>query len=175
MTSECDGTDDVRLTLESEFAELDVDYGCSLEQSINEGHSSAHFSTSGEPETSQIIPFSAASPVPIEESASDVEEAQGMFKEFSNSQEICINVLKVDHQLLLTAGMPSLTDVKGLDEKRQWYLYEQIRPFCKTNLAADFTCPKPNVPKPSGSSEDTVTSQSRSGQNEQCTSKGTKR
>ena len=70
--------DDVRLTLESEFAELDVDYGCSLEQSINEGHSSAHFSTSGEPETSQIIPFSAASPVPIEESASDVEEAQGI-------------------------------------------------------------------------------------------------
>jgi hypothetical protein len=59
--------------------------------------------------------------------------------------------------------------------KRQWYLYEQIRPFCKTNLAADFTCPKPNIPKPSGSSEDTVTSQSRSGQNEQCTSKGTKR
>ena len=98
-----------------------------------------------------------------------------MFKEFSNSQEICINILKVDHQLLLTAGMPSLTDVKGLDEKRQWYLYEQIRPFCKTNLAADFTCPKPNVPKPSGSSEDTVTSQSRSGQNEECTSKGTKR
>lgn len=61
--------------------------------------------------------------------------------EYPNSEEITINILrlKVSHQILPTARMPELTQVKGLDDKRQWYLYEQIRVFCKTNLAADFT------------------------------------
>ena len=104
-----------------------------------------------------------------------------MLKEFSDSEEISINVLKVDYQLLLTAGMPGMTEIKGLDEKRQWYLYEQIRPFCKSNLAADFTCPKTSVPKPSKTSEDTLVNvQHSSAQNQEPTStarvsKGTKR
>jgi hypothetical protein len=35
----------------------------------------------------------------------------------------------------------------GLTVDRQWYLYEKIRQFCSSNLAADLTCPKPLAPK----------------------------
>lgn len=48
--------------------------------------------------------------------------------------------------------LPNRTHIRGLDSQRQWYLYEQIRPHCKSNLAADMTCPKPLMPKPSLSS-----------------------
>ena len=44
---------------------------------------------------------------------------------------------------------------KGLDAQRQWYLYEQIRPFCHSNLAKDITCPKPTVSKPCGGEKPT--------------------
>jgi hypothetical protein len=36
----------------------------------------------------------------------------------------------------------------GLQPQRQWYLYDNIQQFCSSNLAADITCPKPNVPRP---------------------------
>ena len=36
----------------------------------------------------------------------------------------------------------------GLDAKRQWYLYDEIRPFYSTNLANDITCPRPLVARP---------------------------
>lgn len=39
------------------------------------------------------------------------------------------------------------------DVKRQWYLYENIRIHCKSNLAADLTCPKPSLPKPNTATE----------------------
>ena len=51
--------------------------------------------------------------------------------------------------------MPTKKEPKGLDAKRQWYLYEQIRPFCPTTLQADYTCPKPTVPKPESDGNDT--------------------
>ena len=73
MTCEHDGTDDIRLTLDSEFAELEVDYGCSLEQSINEGYSSAHFSTSEEAEAFHTIPLSVGTSVPIEGTAENAK------------------------------------------------------------------------------------------------------
>ena len=44
--------------------------------------------------------------------------------------------------------MPETKEAKGLDAKRQWYLYDQIRPFCASTLQADFTCPKPTIPRP---------------------------
>ena len=44
--------------------------------------------------------------------------------------------------------MPESKEPKGLEANRQWYLYEQILPFFLTILQADFTCPKPTVPKP---------------------------
>ena len=69
-------------------------------------------------------------------------------QEYSDTQELAIDVLKVDHQEILTAGLPQLTPIKGLDLNRQWYLYEQICPFCKNSLFADFSCPLPSTPKP---------------------------
>ena len=38
--------------------------------------------------------------------------------------------------------MPNKIIPSGIDAQRQWYLYEQIRPLCGSNLAADLTCPK---------------------------------
>ena len=43
---------------------------------------------------------------------------------------------------------PSEVHPPGIDAARHWYLFEQMRPFCRSNLAADMTCPKPTVPKP---------------------------
>ena len=71
-------------------------------------------------------------------------------REATTSEDTILNILKVDHQAILDSGMPELTQVKGLDPQRQWYLYEQIRPFCKSALSADYTCPKPSCPKPGG-------------------------
>jgi len=61
---------------------------------------------------------------------------------------LSINILKVDPEVVSATGMPQLTQIKGLDPQRQWYMFEQIRPFCKSNLTADITCPQPNCPKP---------------------------
>ena len=47
-----------------------------------------------------------------------------------------------------TDRLPQELHTKGLDLERQWYLYEKIRPFCSSNLAADLTCPKPSLSKP---------------------------
>ena len=69
-------------------------------------------------------------------------------QEYSDTKELSMNLLKVDHQQVITAGLPQLTPIKGLDLERQWYLYEQIRPFCKNALFADLTCPLPSGPKP---------------------------
>ena len=49
--------------------------------------------------------------------------------------------------LLWLRNPPQLTSINGLDAKHQWYLFQQIRPFCKSVLSADFTCPKPSCPK----------------------------
>ena len=71
-----------------------------------------------------------------------------MVRQYSNTDEISINILRIDHQAILMAEAPQLLPGKGLDPQRQWYLYEQIRPFCKSTLSADFTCPEPTVLKP---------------------------
>ena len=36
---------------------------------------------------------------------------------------------------------------KGLDLKRQWYLHEEIAPFCSSEETASITCPRPAQPK----------------------------
>ena len=56
-----------------------------------------------------------------------------MLKEYS---EVAINIVKVNSQGIIIAGMPSLTHIKGPDPQQQWYLYEQINPFCKSFPAA---------------------------------------
>ena len=43
--------------------------------------------------------------------------------------------------------MPQTTRPKGLDAKRQWYLYDEMRPFT-AERCQDITTPLPVVPKP---------------------------
>ncbi len=70
-------------------------------------------------------------------------------KKYSDSSETSINCLKNPNDKSIDSSLfPEVLEPKGLDAKRQWYLYEQIRQFCPSNLQADFTCPKPEVPKP---------------------------
>ena len=45
--------------------------------------------------------------------------------------------------------MPSVVPHEGLSAQRQWYLYDNIREFCK-ETCRDEMCPKPSVPKPGG-------------------------
>ena len=56
------------------------------------------------------------------------------------SEETQVNSLKAN---------PDLTPIPGLYIQGQWYLYENIRQHCKPTLAADKTCLKPKLPKPS--------------------------
>ena len=46
--------------------------------------------------------------------------------------------------------LPTVVPPRGLSAERQWYLYEQIRPFCPDE-DKDSVCPRPSVPKPGGS------------------------
>jgi len=61
----------------------------------------------------------------------------------SATTEILLN--KYPAADLLPTAIPS----KGLDLQRQWYLYEQIREFCKPDTQ-DLVCPRPSFPKPKG-------------------------
>ena len=45
-----------------------------------------------------------------------------------------------------TGSLPTVLQPAGMDETRQWYLYEQFREFCDDEYK-DITCPKPHVPK----------------------------
>ena len=67
-------------------------------------------------------------------------------REYSDTPEIQFNLLKNTQIWRIDAdAMPDIIEPKGLDAKRQWYLYEQIRPFCQSTLQADLTCPHPIV------------------------------
>ena len=50
-----------------------------------------------------------------------------------------IAILEVDHQDIIDTGIPQQTNIKGLNAQRQWYLFEQICPFCKSTLFADLS------------------------------------
>ena len=43
--------------------------------------------------------------------------------------------------------LPDIVPPRGLSAERQWYLHEQIRPFCPDD-DKDSVCPLPSVPKP---------------------------
>ena len=66
-------------------------------------------------------------------------------RETSQSEEISLSLVK--KSLPPQDCFPEQILPKGLDIERQWYLYERIRPFCLSNLSADLTCPKPQLPK----------------------------
>lgn len=71
---------------------------------------------------------------------------QVLLKEYSDSTNIThYELLKSD--IPFTSGdLPPTITPQGLSDKRQWYLYEKIRPFCseRTN---DLVCPLPTVPR----------------------------
>ncbi len=68
-------------------------------------------------------------------------------KEHSDTTEHEINLLK--HPWAPnSADLPSIVLPKSLSLERQWYLYNQIRPYCP-DLERDLACPLPSVPLPS--------------------------
>lgn len=52
---------------------------------------------------------------------------------------------------IFRTDLPTIVTPSGMDVQRRWYLYEQVRPFCHSNLhvhvAMDITCHKPIVSK----------------------------
>ena len=67
------------------------------------------------------------------------------YKEHSDSPEESFDVLKVPWSTD-SSVLPEVVPPRGLTPERQWYLFEQIRPFCP-DADKDVTCPKPTVPK----------------------------
>ena len=76
-------------------------------------------------------------------------------REHCDSSETEFCMLKQHQSFDSMNDLPSEIRPTGLDPARQWYLYENIRPFCGSVLASDMTCPVPSIPKP-GSTNDTV-------------------
>ena len=60
-----------------------------------------------------------------------------------SSGEEKFNLLKRNSAI----GMPAVTASPGLDITRQWYLYDSIRDFFRSENASDCACPKPVLPK----------------------------
>ena len=67
-------------------------------------------------------------------------------KEHSDTTEVKVNMLKQPWSPEKD-NLPDVIPPRGLSAERQWYLYEQIRPFCPDH-DKDTTCPLPSVPKP---------------------------
>ena len=74
-------------------------------------------------------------------------------KEHCDSSETEFCMLKHHHSIDSMNDLPSEIRPPGIDPARQWYLYENIRPFCGSVLAGDLTCPMPSVPKPGSINE----------------------
>ena len=52
---------------------------------------------------------------------------------------------------------------KGLNLKCQWYLYDEISPFCWSSETASITCPHPTQPKPNSTSNSDLLSDPMAG------------
>ncbi|KAJ8316113.1 hypothetical protein KUTeg_006127 [Tegillarca granosa] len=67
-------------------------------------------------------------------------------KEYANSPEVEINVLRNQNCRFphLDPELPAVIPPKGLDPARQWYLYEEVAPYCNNKDS----CKKPEVTKP---------------------------
>jgi len=64
-----------------------------------------------------------------------------VIKKFSNSEEVPLSLVKTE---VPQEAMPETTELPGLDNKRQKYLYNEIRPFVREEFK-DTVCPKPAV------------------------------
>lgn len=70
-------------------------------------------------------------------------------KEYCSSEEKVICILKRDIHMFDNNTLPTSISPKGLDAARQWYLYDEIRPFCRDTSNNLQSCPKPTCVKPS--------------------------
>ena len=71
-------------------------------------------------------------------------------RERCDTSEHSLDLLKAPWEPRPT-DLPTVMHPKSLSAERQWYLYNQIRPFCP-DLDKDATCPLPSVPLPSSRS-----------------------
>ena len=67
-------------------------------------------------------------------------------KEHSDTPEVKLSLLK-QSWTPTKEELPNVVPPKGLSAERQWYLYDQIRPYCPDE-DKDATCPMPTEPKP---------------------------
>ncbi len=74
------------------------------------------------------------------------------YRTVCDSQRTTFQIVKSAAWTPSSSVLPDIVAPKGLDAKRQWYLYDKIRPFCTDGK--DTTCPLPSCSKPAGSSND---------------------
>ena len=70
-------------------------------------------------------------------------------REFPSSAEFSVSIIK-DQEKLQTVLItdPEIICRPGLSAERTWYLYENVRQHCESDIHKDTTRPKPLVPKP---------------------------
>ena len=66
-------------------------------------------------------------------------------KELSDSVGVPFTMLDDEEWCASANELPCVIKPVGLSLQRQWYLYRQIREFCRDGTE-DLTCPKPSVP-----------------------------
>lgn len=67
-------------------------------------------------------------------------------RNYATDNETAVSVLKSKDQRFsqLCPELPEVIPVKGLEPQRQWYLYEEVAPYCSNTEV----CPRPACPKP---------------------------
>lgn len=68
-----------------------------------------------------------------------------LVRSYADDVEREIKLLKTGVTVQQTV-LPDITINPGLDAARQWYLYDEVRPCCPSQIM-DKVCPKPAVPK----------------------------
>ena len=68
-------------------------------------------------------------------------------KQYSDSVSTTFSILKNSEWVPSAQDLPPTIPPSGLSNNRLWYLYRQIREFCREGTE-DQTCPKPALPPP---------------------------
>lgn len=80
-----------------------------------------------------------------------------VLKEFADSTETVVNMCNPETEFELDPdSLPEEIQPAGMDLKRRWYLYDEIRPFCMSSEDIDLTCPRPSQLKPGTESEEST-------------------
>ena len=72
------------------------------------------------------------------------------FKEYSDSDTSTYKTLTDDNWCPDPDELPQVISPPGLSLSRQWYLYRQIREYCREGTE-DLVCPKPDIQAENGS------------------------